>query len=50
MVSWIIGTLIGVSFLLFVYLITKACKQFEKEQKKGFQKKIVKDQYKGGLQ
>jgi len=49
MVSWIVGVLIGVSFLLFIWLIVKATKDFEKQQAQGFPKKIEKDQYKGGL-
>jgi len=41
----------AVCFLLgFVWLLVRISKSFEKEQAKGFKKKIVKDKYKGGLQ
>jgi len=50
MVSWIVGVSIGVCFLGFIWLIVKATKDFEKQQKAGFPKKIIKDKYKGGIQ
>ena len=52
MVSWIIGTLIGITFLAVIYMIVKISKDFEKRQKEGKMKgrKAEKDYFKGGIQ
>ena len=50
MVSWIVGTLIGLSLLGFIYLIVKVSKDFAEEQKAGLHGGKKKEKYKGGIQ
>ena len=46
----LLGAIILLCLFGFVWMMVKAAKSFEKEQKMGKQKKIYKDQYKGGIQ